>query len=524
MKELAMELKKIDFEETGQFSKLFLDYIQGADQVKEFYVNQPTVEGFKQQIESKEFSKEARAVLHDTLQSQYDGLEIAEVAKNNISLLREENTYTVTTGHQLNIFTGPLYFIYKIVTVINICKQLKSEYPDCNFVPVYWMASEDHDFEEISYFRLNGNKHTWKTDQKGAVGRFDPKGLKSIIESVPGITEVFRMAYLKNKTLAGAVRYYVNELFGQYGLITIDADDRELKSQFNTVMEDDVFSHSPSHLVTTLSNQLNDKGYKTQVNPRDINFFYLEDGLRERIVEEDGKYTIMNTERSFSKSQIEEIIKNEPEKLSPNVILRPLYQETILPNLAYIGGPSEVAYWFQLKSIFDHFKVPFPILMPRNFALVIPAKLTKKFHKSGLKLQQLFEEKHGLFNSMVTEEVGDKVRLNGQVDEIMSCFEKIKAQAESIDPSLGPHISAQGAKTKNMLEQIEKKFIKAEKRNQSDRLSQIENLLDELFPNNNLQERTDNFLNFYLEDDNFINQLVEAFDPFDYRFNILMNG
>lgn len=519
-----MELNKVDFKDTHEFSSLFLDYIEGSDQLKEFYGNQPTVEGFKRQIEQKEFSQESRDALHDVLTSQYKGLELSDSVLKNITLLKENNTYTVTTGHQLNIFTGPLYFIYKIVTVIKACERLKASYPDYNFVPVYWMASEDHDFEEISYFRLNGTKHFWKTEEKGAVGRFDPKSLRSIIEQVPGIPELFKTAYLKNNTLAEAVRYYVNELFGQYGLVVVDADERRLKSQFKSVMTDDVFKHSASDKVDSLSKKLNDIGYKTQVNARDINFFYLEDGLRERIVEENDEYKVMGTEKSFSKQEMQEMIENEPEKLSPNVILRPVYQETILPNLAYIGGPSEVAYWFQLKSIFDHFNVSFPILMPRNFAMIIPSKVGRKLHKSGLSMEQLFEDRDVLFNKLVTEGSEDKIHLNGQVDEIMTVFEKIAAQATSIDPSLSPHVIAQGAKTKSMLEQIEKKFVKAEKRNQSQRLSQVESVLDELFPNKNLQERTDNFLNFYLEDSHFIDQLVDVFDPFDYRFNVLLNG
>jgi len=519
-----MELKKVDFKDTRQFSTLFLDYINGSDQLNEFYGNPPTQEGFEQQIKDKSLSQESRNILSDILTGQYEGLEISDRALDNISLLKEQNTYTVTTGHQLNIFTGPLYFIYKIVTVIKICEQLNAKYPEHNFVPVYWMASEDHDFEEISYFRLNGTKHIWETDEKGAVGRFNPKTLKSIIDNVPGMPELFKTAYLKNDTLGDAVRYYVNDLFGQYGLITIDADDRRLKVQFADVMSDDIFNHSASEKVEQDSQKLNDKGYKTQVNARDINFFFLEDGLRERIVVEGDNYTVMNTDRSFSKDEMHGVIQNEPERLSPNVILRPLYQETILPNLAYIGGPSEVAYWFQLKSVFEHYEVKFPILMPRNFALFVPSKTKNKLEKSGLSIVQLFEERHALYNHLVAEGAEEEIHLNGQVDEIMAVFEKIANQAASIDPTLAPHVKAQGAKTKNILEQIEKKFVKAEKRNQSQRLSQVESILDELFPNGNLQERTDNFLNFYLEDNNFIDRLMDNFDPFDYRFNILLNG
>ncbi|MEP2773200.1 MAG: bacillithiol biosynthesis cysteine-adding enzyme BshC [Fulvivirga sp.] len=519
-----MRLEKVDFDSTNQFSKIFTDYIGNGSQLRPFYANPPKLEAFEDQINGKKFSKEYRKILCQVLTEQYDSLTPAQPVVDNIQALENSNTFTVTTGHQLNIFTGPLYFIYKIVSVINTCKALKKAYPDYNFVPIYWMASEDHDFDEISYFRLNGKKHQWKTDQQGAVGRFDPKELKSLIETTPGIPDFFKTAYLKSKSLADAVRQYVNHLFEGEGLVVLDADNAKLKGLFSDIMADDLQNHKANELVNKQSEQLDGAGYKCQVFPREINFFYLKDGLRERIVKEEGKYKVLDTEISFTEEELLKELESHPERFSPNVIMRPLYQEVILPNLAYFGGPGELAYWFQLKSVFDHYNTPFPILMPRNFALVIPEHIERKMKKAGVALMDVFTPKHELLKQLALKNASDEVHLNGQKSDILDLFEKIKAKAAAIDPTLAPHVEAQQTKTANRLDTIQKKFIRAEKKKQSDRMRQTEDILDFLFPNGVLQERTDNFLNFYLLDDRFIDQLIEVFDPFDFHFNVLMYG
>ena len=260
------------------------------------------------------------------LKEQYGGLDISQSVSNSINSLSNSKTFTVTTGHQLNIFTGPLYFIYKIVTVINACKTLKQAYPDYNFVPVYWMACEDHDFEEINHFFFEGNKLEWETDQKGAVGRFDPSKLKNIAERLPSGAEFFKDAYSQG-TLGDAARTYVNHLFGEEGLVVVDGDNPELKALFSHVIEDDLFIHSAADKVSNTSSALESLGYKTQVYAREVNFFYLEDGVRERIEKTEDGFVVLDTDIRLSNDEMRKLIQEHPERFSPNVILRPLYQE-----------------------------------------------------------------------------------------------------------------------------------------------------------------------------------------------------
>jgi bacillithiol biosynthesis cysteine-adding enzyme BshC len=518
-----MRLSKIPLADTKAFTPFFLDYIQQKENLKPFYDQFPSLENFNNSLtkKSNSFSTEKRKVLTEALNRQYKTITPGEKVKDNIIALADEKTFTVTTGHQLNIYTGPAYFIYKIVTVINICKELRKKYPAYKFVPVYWMASEDHDYDEIKYFRVSGKKYIWETNQKGAVGRFSPKGLDTLYNSTNGEVSVFTNAYRKQKTLADAARQYVNDLFGNEGVVCLDGDDRELKSQFQDVMKQDIIGNTTLKLVEPTNKSLESLGYKTQIFCRDINFFYLEKNLRSRIEKQGDKYQVIDSEISFTEDEINRLISTEPEKFSPNVILRPLYQEVILPNLAYVGGPAEVIYWLQLKEVFNYFKVPFPILMPRNFAMIVDHALARKFEKTGLELKDLFEEKNFLFNHWVLKNSRHDLTVESERKTIDSVFNALKQKAESIDKTLGPYLGAEGKRALNSIEKIEKKLLRAEKRLHTDRLRQIEEVKDALFPNGSLQERTDNFLNFYLQDVQFINRLMEHFDPFDFNFNVL---
>jgi bacillithiol biosynthesis cysteine-adding enzyme BshC len=518
-----MRHSKIPLANTKAFSPFFLDYIQQKETLQGFYDTYPRLENFNKPLtkEKDSFPSESREVLNKVLQNQYKSLVQPEKVKQNIEALKSPETFTVTTGHQLNIFTGPLYFIYKIITVINTCRDLQKKYPNSRFVPVYWMASEDHDYDEIKYFRLYGEKYVWETSQTGAVGRFHTKELKHLVDVIPGEISIFRNAYLKHEKLSDAVRYYVNELFGAEGVVVLDPDDKNLKSLFKNVIREDIVENKTIALVEKTNKELENLGYKTQIFCRDINFFYLDNNIRNRIEKVGNKFQVVDTELSFTGDQLKELIEKQPEKFSPNVILRPLYQEMILPNIAYVGGPAEVIYWLQLKNVFDHFKTPFPVLMPRNFAMVVDHTISRKFDKTGLTYNDLFEDKNYIFNHWVLKNTNHDITVGTERAQIEKHFRDLEGKASAIDKTLGPFVAAEGKRTLNNLERIERKLLRAEKRLHADRLRQIEEVKDALFPNGGLQERTDNFLNFYQQDKEFIQKLINHFDPFDFKFNVL---
>ena len=516
-----MKLNKIEFEKTKRFSSIFLDYLRNKKELQKHFTYHPTIESFEQAISNRNFDDGKRAILVKTLKRQYKGISTHTSVSQHIELLNNKNTFTITTGHQLNIFTGPLFFIYKIVAAINMAKMLKEKYPNYNFVPVYWMASEDHDFEEINNFKLFGKKHIWETEQKGPVGRFETKSMKPLLDEVMEKPDFFTRGYLACQNLAEATRFIVNQLFGDHGLVILDADDRGLKEEFRSIIKDDIFHNKAHELVQYATKQLEDQGYKSQIFPRPINFFYMDDGFRERIEEVDGKYMVRNTSLSFSREEIEALIDKHPEKFSPNVVLRPVYQEVILPNLAYIGGPAEVAYWLQLKDVFDQYEIPFPVLFPRLFAMVFPKAVIKKMSKLGLDEKKVFEDFSVLKEELLYRDTDPVHDLTSDLSEIEKVFESIKSKVGELDKSLEGFVMSEYKKTEKGVGNIQKRLKKAEEQKQEVGIKQLEGIMEKLFPNGNPQEREDNFLNFYVNNPNFIEDLIELLDPFELKYNIL---
>ena len=518
-----LHLQTIELGETGNFSPLFLDYLSAKADLKDFYNQPPTMAGVADQISQKEgFDADIRADLVSALREQYASIAPGEAVNANMAALADGKTFTITTGHQLNIFTGPLYFIYKIATVVNACRELAKQHPDYRFVPVYWMASEDHDFEEIASFQLFGQKYTWETTQTGPVGRMKTSGLEKILEALPEPAPIFEKAYREQANLADAVRYYVDQLFGQYGVVVIDGDHALLKKHLAAVMHDDVRKHKANALVEAQSARLDEMGYKTQVFPREINFFWLQDGLRERIVREGNSYQALNTDKAWTEEELHALIDEHPEQLSPNVILRPLFQEIILPNLAYSGGPAEVIYWLQLKPVFDHYGVPFPVVMPRNFGLYINKGNYRKLEKTGVALADLFLDFDQLRKKFVSEETENELSLAAETAAIEAIFVQIKEKALAVDKTLEGWVGAESTKATKVIENIEKRLKKAEENKHATALRQLESLQERLFPNGSLQERSDNFLNFFLNNPAFIEQLISVFEPFSFRFHVLI--
>ncbi|TLU97971.1 bacillithiol biosynthesis cysteine-adding enzyme BshC [Dyadobacter luticola] len=516
-----MTLHSVDLRETGQFPALLLDYLDQKPALEEFYSTFPTIENAKEAIIKKSgFDPEKRKTLVDVLTKQYYGLPY----QPDFSVLLEENTFTVTTGHQLNIFTGPLYIIYKIVTIINLAKALKKAYPEYNFVPIYWMATEDHDFDEIASFHLFGQTHKWTGEHSGAVGRLNPKELERILKRLPDKPLIFAKAYLENDTLADAVRCYMHELFGQHGLISIDADHADLKRHFLPVIKQELTESVSEKLVTKTSSKLHSQGYHTPLNAREINLFYLEGTLRERIVRDGETYKVLNSEITFSESEILDLADAHPEYFSPNVVLRPLYEEMILPNLAYIGGPSEVPYWMQLKGVFDHFEVPFPMLMPRNFALYLTANQCRKAQKLKIDFKDLFLDEVALRRIFIDRNSEHNLSLEEQKNAFNQVFDQILSKAVDIDQTMYGAVKAEHTRLLNSLKSLEKRLTRAEERNHESEIDQLLGLKNKLFPNGVAQERYDNLLSFYINDPDFIQKLIEAFDPLDFRYNVLLES
>lgn len=523
----------ISYQSSGYFTPLIVDYLNQKESLKALYNRFPTLENFKLQIEEKQanYNPDIRKVLVSELEKQYKGISVSALTRQNIELLKQDKTFTITTGHQLNLFTGPLYFLYKIISAINLAKQLKATYPEYNFVPVYWMATEDHDFEEINYFNFQDKKIKWPRESAGPVGRLSTEGLDAVLDvfskelgvgdNAAWLKSLFEKAYLSHDNLTEATRFLANELFGKEGLVIIDGDSSELKKLFIPYVKEELLHQTSHHKVAETAELLKD--YNIQVNPREINLFYIEDNMRERIVLHDDIYHINNTERKFSEAEILQLLESHPEKFSPNVIMRPLYEEVILPNLCYIGGGGEIAYWLELKSCFESANITFPILLVRNSVLLATQKQADKLDKLELSWADMFSKQQDLINKKVQLFSEFSLDFTEQKGHLKKQFEKLAEIAIKTHISFTGAVQAQQAKQLKGLENLEKKLLSAEKKKHAEQLERIISLQNELFPGKGLQERKANFSEFYLEyDGKLVQELLERLKPLEHEFNVII--
>lgn len=537
-------ITSIDFKQTGYFSALVCDYLAQKPQLDAFYDKFPSIENLEIQAQEKSilYSKDTRKVLVDALSKQYTSLTIPEAVSNNLELLSKPQTLTITTGHQLNLFSGPLYFIYKIFSVINLCEQLNEKQSAFNYVPIYWMATEDHDFLEINYFNFKGKKIQWNYEaglqnENGYVGEYPTEELSSVFElfekelgigeNAKKLKELFSKAYLGHKNLADATRYLVNELFKDYGLIIVDGNDVALKQLYIPNIISELENNFSFKNVSDVSNKLSAKGYKIQVNPREINLFYGVKGIRSRIeLLPNGKYTVVDTNIFWQ--HLEELkveIKKYPERFSPNVLLRPLYQEVILPNIAYVGGGGELAYWFQLKKIFIPHQIPFPVLILRDSVLLVDQKTSKKLIKLNIPVSKLFKKQNDLINWRIRKISNISINFSEQQKILEKQFEDLKVLAQQTDASFLGAVKAQEVKQIKGLQYLEKRLLKAQRKKMKDEVSRVVALQNILFPQQSLQERKSNFAEFYLEyGDDFFQVLKKSLDPLSMEFKIIEIG
>ncbi|MFT5778345.1 MAG: bacillithiol biosynthesis cysteine-adding enzyme BshC [Crocinitomicaceae bacterium] len=495
-----MQISHIDRKKTGLFSEQQQRLVYDQESAQEYIYKVFSKDALKEQmaLKSKQFSAENRVILVNSIQDQYKGLS-HDAVQENIESLRDSATFTVTTGHQLTLLAGPFYFALKILQVIKLAKELTELHPDQHFVPIYWMASEDHDFEEIQSTTLFNKLISIDYKQQGPVGRFDLTALDAFKDEIKEFfdedkhTEVFELlsAY-SGKNLGEATRGLVHALFADYGLVIIDGDYPALKECFKGTMRAEILDKASEKIVLTTSENLKSDGFKVQVHPRPINLFYIEKGIRERIVEEDGSYKA--GAKSWSKDEVITLLDQHPENFSPNVVLRPVYQETILPNLAYVGGAGEISYWLQLKGVFELYNVQFPLIQVRNSLFWIDKTSLKKIDKTELQWEEIFTATDQLKKEYVETHASDTLDFE-LLDELkLKLGDEMRKRVLAVNPNLGQFASAEEARLEKQLDGIKGKLIKDSKGKHEQAMKDIEFIKERLFPNGGLQERSINFL------------------------------
>lgn len=521
-----MEILKLPFERFSQLSDRDKAYATGQPELRPFYEYDVNIEAFAKVIQAKGLQKINRSVLVETLEEQYTGLETSESVRHNIRALGEDHTFTIITAHQPSLFTGPLYYVYKILSTIHLTERLNERYPDYRFVPVFISGSEDHDFEEINHTHLFNKTLVWENEQTGPVGRMSTESLQPVVEQLfdilgdsPKAEElkaILGPAYRKEHTYGEAAIHLVNALFKDYGLVVIDMSAAPLKRLFIPVLEKELFDQPSKDIVEATQSRLEAAGYDAQAFARQINLFYLTDQQRERIEQNGDTFEVLNTDLTFTPEEMRAELQAHPERFSPNVVTRPLYQEYILPNLAYVGGGGELAYWLERKEQFAHFGIPFPMLIRRNSVLWIDKGSIKRMKKLELGLDDLLLDVELLVKRYVKEHTENELSLKEEKKEIARIYAGIMEKAKEIENTLVKSVKAEQAKQMNSLGVLEGKLIRAEKNRHDIAINQIRSLVDKLFPNNGLQERHDNFMSLYLKHGRaFFDTLKEHLDPLE---------
>jgi bacillithiol synthase len=514
-------------------SALSRAYIESDKRLQPFVSHLPVDFDWKNQSQKRvKFPNSRRTTLVEALSKRYQKeglLGQDKTVSSNLSKLAIPSTLTVTTGHQLNLFTGPAYFIYKISNTIKLAEMLTEGELDNEVVPIFWMASEDHDWQEVNHTFVYNQKIESQTELSGPVGRNDLTDLNSIVDQVisalrweednPKRKIIEQSVENYKNSLSSLTFHIVHELFKGKGLLILDADDALLKAQFAPVMSREIFERKSEVAVKNQSEKLERLGFSSQVHPREINLFHITKNTRSRIEWNGDKFMTTDSKHQWSNDEMKELLKEQAEELSPNVVLRPVYQEYILPNIAYIGGPSELAYWLQLKEVFELYNTPFPNLILRNHALVLDAVSVKRMEKFGLSPVDLFQSEADLIRSFVKDTA--EVDLSKEKEELSKTFISIKEKAFAIDPTLGKSMEASNQKMLNDLENIEKRLQKAVKHTEETSINQLKKLHQQVFPDGVLQERRQNYFTLdQLTQGQLLELTLEHFNPLEMDMTI----
>lgn len=517
--------KTFSFRKFGFSSQVIRDLVDNNDKTADLVANWFSEDELIKQIDQKVFTAEQRRVLVSQLKSQNAKLNLSDATVKNIESLQNSNAWTITTGHQLNLLTGPLYSLYKIAQVITISEALKKRQPENYFVPVFWMATEDHDFDEINHINLFGNKIAWeKQDQENyIVGEVQPNSIDSFLAEIEEkfrdeeqlkIVKEFTDCYRNAENLAEASRMLVNKLFGDYGVVVLDGNDAELKKAFAPVAVKEIQEAFVYDEVSKANKALEEKGYHSQVFVRECNLFFIhESGKRERIARDGDVFEI--GDKKYPATELVEMIESNPKQFSPNALLRPVYQETIMPNLTYVGGGGEIAYWLQLKGVFNRLNLTFPLLRVRDSILLMRGKELNDLEELGFEIPDLKQNVHDLVKKLALNDVEVEIQLDQELSDLDSIKQELLQKAETINKGLQGMIEAEFSKMQKSVKRIEAGLIKAEKGKHDQKAKKLTRLQQKIYPSGGFQERYENFISYFVSDSEFVNRIVTELEMND---------
>ena len=527
-----MRKNTIPLSDTGLFSNLILDYVHQNESLSEFVDNFSNLNSIEKKIKNIDFKD--RKVLTSVLKRQYEKTVLNKSDKNKIlkkiEILNNKNSYTICSGHQLNIFLSPLFLIYKIVSLISYKDYLNKKFPDFQCVPVFWLASEDHDFDEIKKIKSHNNEYSWNIENHTAVGNLSTATLDDILKSIKydlcnskygeDLYEIFENSYIKNNDLSSATRSIINSLFSKYEIIVLDANERELKKLFISHFKKEILENEIYNCVSVTNNKLVSKKYKPQINALKFNVFYMTDQLRAKIKHNESYFISEKHNKRWTKSEILSELDEYPERFSPNVFFRTLYQQCILPNVLYIGGPSEICYWLQLKSSFKSFGILFPIIQLRPFYLIVSKKSSQFYKNFNLSESDLFKSKNFKFRKIIHKTSRfdfDKLEADKKL-----FFNQIENQIINTKNFNSQSLESFKKKLENEVNKFKIKIIRTEKNNYRNLEKKLELVDNFHFIDNLIQEKSHSFFFYFIKyGPSFFDLILKQNLVFDNKYIIL---
>lgn len=503
------------------FSSLFIDYVTDFEKVKKFYTwNFREPASWQGAIDLVSKRSIPRSEVARILSIQNRDFHCSVKTLANIDALGNDNALAVVTGQQVGLFTGPLYTIYKTLTTLSLTEKLQAQYPDYVFVPVFWLEGEDHDYDEVGSVKMLNQANDLltvtydpgekiRTGNPGAVGQIEFQEsvgeLFQILETNlaatefhPRVMELFRVAYQKGMTFNRAFVHLMNDLLEDSGLVFFNPNDPQLKKLLAPVFRKEL-EHTPRtcQLVVDQSFEV-EKQYHAQIKPKPVNLFFFHNAGRYLIEPKASGFGLKNSRQQFTKDEILKLTDDKPELFSPNVVLRPICQDSLLPTIAYVAGPGELSYFAQLKSVYAEFNIPAPILYPRASATIIEEKVEKVFARYQLSLPDFFRDVELVKQRVAEDSTAVKLEelFGGTGGALTETLESLRTGLIRIDPTLAGALDTVRSKIDFQLETLRQKTVAAQKRQSEVALRQVEKAANHVFPGSNFQERELNILHF----------------------------
>jgi bacillithiol biosynthesis cysteine-adding enzyme BshC len=500
---------------------LFLDYLYEFDNVSEYYTHSfRNKDNYLKVIRNiTESTYNISSQISSVLKQQYSSVNSSELTQKNIELLSQPKTVAIVTGQQLGIFGGPLYTFYKAITAIKLSKYLSERYDDNNFVPVFWMESDDHDFNEVRSTKIiDDNNNTINLDYaeeldedeaKQSVGHLKlDDSINNLFKALNGtlrdtefkqpLINLLKKSYKVGNTFKDAFKELLLALFDEYGLVLLDPQDKNIKELLKPIFKKEIIDfRQHTEKLVYISAKL-EEIYHAQVKVKPVNLFLAVDDGRFSIEPVENEFRLKRKRKSFTQEQLVEIVENEPERLSPNVLLRPICQDYLLSTAFYIAGPSEISYFAQVQPLYELYNLTAPIIYPRSSATIVEQSIAKTLDKHDISINEIFIDVESLKKKIVDSVAETSVEdvFANISNEVELAFDRLRENLFDLDKTIADGSKKYRDKIINSLNELKSKAEKAQQKKYEVTLRQIDRAAANIFPNSNLQERELNYINF----------------------------